>query len=31
MSHQSNIHFNTHKEGLDLEYLLEYGMNMGNV
>ena len=29
MPHQSNIHFNTYKEGLDLEFLREYCMEHG--
>ena len=29
MTHQTNKHFNTYKEGLDLEFLREYCMGSG--
>ena len=31
MTHHSNKHFNTYKEGLDLEFLWEYCMEHGVV
>lgn len=31
MPHQSNVHFNTYKDGLDLDFLREYHMEHGEV
>lgn len=31
MPHQSNVHFNTYKDGLDLDFLREYHIEHGEV
>ncbi len=31
MPHQSNVHFNTYMDGLDLDFLREYHMEHGEV